>query len=206
MYRQARTASGMNHARPSALAIHFDLTELSPTLTPISVNACAALVREDAAIASTATKLTRLLQSSETRIGSMSNRWVLVLLHEIICLNRGTSAAETHLRGGLAAWQERMVRSYVEETLRSRSLATLAALVRLAVLFLSCISRSRSESRLIATIHSGASTGEDHARRAAAALNHRNRRDPGFSDDHSFTTAFRKVVGQTPSRYQRSLG
>ena len=28
----------------------------------------------------------------------------------------------------------------------------------------------------------------------------------GFSETSSFTTAFRKVVGQTPSRYQRSLG
>lgn len=188
---------------------YFDLTELSTDVDSDCLLALAPrLFVEDAAIASTATKLTRVLQSSETENRLYVEALGTVLLHEIICLNRGTSAAETHLRGGLAAWQERMVRSYVEEHLTEQiPLATLAGIVRLSTYY---FCRAFKQSFGIPPHRYHTQRRIEQAKIMLAEQQQRSITEIavilGFSETSSFTTAFRKVVGQTPSRYQRSLG
>jgi AraC family transcriptional regulator len=57
----------------------------------------------------------------------------VVLVHELIRLNRSAPTVEANVRGGLAAWQQRIVTAYIDEHLSKQiSLATLAQLVRLS--------------------------------------------------------------------------
>ena len=59
-----------------------------------------------------------------------------VLAHELVRLNAGRSTHRSSLRGGLAAWQQRIVTAYIEEHLAEPiSLATLAQLVRLSTYY-----------------------------------------------------------------------
>ena len=55
------------------------------------------------------------------------------MAHELVRLNAGAPRIEAPVRGGLAAWQQRTVTTYVEEHLAEQvSLATLAQLVRVS--------------------------------------------------------------------------
>ena len=57
----------------------------------------------------------------------------LVMLHELLRVNRGAAAPEPVARGGLAAWQQKRVTDYIDEHLADDvPLATLAGLARLS--------------------------------------------------------------------------
>ncbi len=92
---------------------------------------------EDAALWDTALKLKRLIES-----GSSDNRLYLealgvVLAHELVRLNAGAPRVDAPVRGGLAAWQQRIVTGYIEEHLGEQiPLATMAQLVRLSPVLL----------------------------------------------------------------------
>lgn len=86
---------------------------------------------EDAALWDTALKLERLIErpSSDSRL--YFEALGLVLTHELVRHNGGAARVEAPARGGLAAWQQRTVTTYIEEHLTEQiSLATLAQLVR----------------------------------------------------------------------------
>src|ERR1700674_3449119 len=84
---------------------------------------------ENAALWDTARKLTTLIEG-----GGVGNRLYfealcVVLAHELVRLNAGTPSIEPQVRGGLAAWQQRTVRAYIEDHLDELiALATLAQL------------------------------------------------------------------------------
>ena len=91
---------------------------------------------EDPTIWSTAAKLRQVIQSP----GSESRLYVealgVVLVHELMRLNRGAPRAETCVRGGLAAWQQRIVTAYIDEHLSEQiPLGTLAQLARLSTYY-----------------------------------------------------------------------
>ena len=130
----------------------------------------------------------------------------VVLAHELLRLSQGAPRVECPVRGGLAAWKQRAVASYIEEHLNEQiSLATLAQLVRLSPYH---FCRSFKQSF-------GMSPHRFHTRRrieqAKSLLATRTVSVTGvgmaigFSETSAFTTAFRKATGLTPTGYQRSL-
>jgi AraC family transcriptional regulator len=130
-----------------------------------------------------------------------------VLAHELARLEPGTSHAQTLVRGGLAMWQQRIVTAYIEEHLPEQiSLAALAALVRLSPYHF-CRSFKQSFGMPPHRYHT--------SRRIERAKTLLAKPEPsvtdiglkvGFSQTSSFTAAFRRATGVTPTAYYRSLG
>jgi AraC family transcriptional regulator len=161
---------------------------------------------ENAALWDTAVKLTKLVETA----GSDSELYVAalgaVLAHELVRLNAGSAQTQTLVRGGLAAWQQRVVTDYVEEHLAEPiSLATLAHLARLSTYHF-CRAFKQSFGVPPHRYHTGR-----RIERAKALL---AKPSPsvtdigltvGFSQTSSFTAAFRRGTGLTPTAYHRSL-
>jgi AraC family transcriptional regulator len=160
---------------------------------------------EDATLWNTALKLKTLIegrQSNGLYLEALGN----VLAHEIVRLNGPTPNTVPQARGGLAAWQERTVTSYIEEHVAERiPLATLAQLVRLSPYYF-CRAFKQSFGLPPHRYH-----GERRIELAKTLL-----AKPassvtevglavGFSETSSFTAAFRKATGMTPTSYRRSL-
>jgi AraC family transcriptional regulator len=177
--------------------------------TPVErVHADAALAPrlffEDATLWDTAFKLKRLL-GTENR--AYLDALGVVLAHELVRLNVGCERIEALGRGGLAPWQQRIVTSYIEEHLAEQiSLATLAQLVRLSPYYF-CRAFKRSVGLPPHRYHNNRRI--EHAKTLLAnpassvteiAL------ELGFSETSSFTAAFRRATGTTPTAYCRSLG
>jgi len=129
-----------------------------------------------------------------------------VLAHELVRLNAGIRPVEAPVRGGLAGWQQRIVTSYIEEHLSEQvPLATLARSVRLSAYHF-CRAFKRSFGVPPHRYHNARRI--EHAKTLLAqparsvteiALK------VGFSETSSFTAAFRKATGTTPTAYRRSL-
>jgi AraC family transcriptional regulator len=161
---------------------------------------------EDATLSDTALKLKMLIESA----GSDSSRYFealgLVLAHELVRLNAGAPRIEAPVRGGLAAWQKRIVTAYIEEHLAEQiSLATLAQLVRLSSYYF-CRAFKQSfgipphryhSSRRIEFAKSLLAKPASSVTDIGLTI--------GFSETSSFTAAFRKATGFTPTAYRRSL-
>ena len=91
---------------------------------------------EDATIWSTVGKLKRAIEAPESESRLYVEALGVVLVHELIRLNRGARRVEAAVRGGLAAWQQRIVTAYIDEHLSEQvSLATLAQLARLSTYY-----------------------------------------------------------------------
>jgi AraC family transcriptional regulator len=165
------------------------------------------LLFEDDTIWSTAAKLK---QAMDTR--SEVNRLYVealgvVLFHELVRINRGVPRVEVPIRGGLAAWQQRIVIAYVEEHLSEQiPLAKLARLARLST-FHFCRAFKQSFGVPPHRYHTN-----QRIERAKVMLAERKHSVTevgltlGYSETSSFTAVFRKVTGQPPSHYHRNLG
>jgi AraC family transcriptional regulator len=162
---------------------------------------------EDAALWETVLKLTTLVESAGADNESYLEALVVVLAHEIARLKSGAPLSRAPIRGGLAAWQQRVAVAYIEEHLSEQiSLATLAQLVRLSPYYF-CRAFKQSfgvpphryhTSRRIE--HAKALLGEPAPSVTDIGLT------VGFSETSSFSAAFRKATGFTPTGYHRSLG
>jgi AraC family transcriptional regulator len=130
----------------------------------------------------------------------------IVLLHELLRLNRSIAQPPPAARGGLAGWQQKRVAQYIETNLsQTIPLATLAELARLSPYhFARAFKHSfgvpphryhllrRMEQAKLLLGKSGASVTE-------IAL------QVGFRETSSFTAAFRKLTDRSPTEYRRSL-
>src|SRR5262249_670244 len=161
---------------------------------------------EDKALWDTAVKLGRLIEGgSEDR--HYCEALGAVLAHELVRRSAGTRRVEPPARGGLAACQQRIVSAYIEEHIAEQiPLATLAHRVRLSPYHF-CRAFKRSFGMPPYRYHNARRI--DHAKTLLArptcsvteiALT------VGFSETSSFTAAFRKATGSTPTAYRRSLG
>jgi AraC-like DNA-binding protein len=129
-----------------------------------------------------------------------------VLAHELVRLSDEARRPNLPVRGGLAARQQRIVTNYIEEHLGEPiSLAKLAQLVRLSVYhFYRAFKKSfgvpphryhnvrrmeRAKSLLAKPACSVTEVGLMI----------------GFSETSSFTAAFRRMTGSTPTAYRRSI-
>src|SRR3979490_23732 len=190
------------------LYLYFDPARM-PThreANVVPVTLAARLFFEDATLSGTALKLERLIE----RAGPNSNPYLealgIVLAHELIRLNAGAPRIEVPVRGGLAAWQQRVITTHIEEHLAEQiSLTALAGLVGLSPFhFCRAFRQSfgtpphrhhtsrRIERAKTLLVESASSVTE-----IGLAV--------GFHETSSFTTAFRKATGQTPTVYRRSL-
>jgi len=154
----------------------------------------------------TALKLKSLVENP----GSMQRQYAealgIVLTHELVRVNGDSGFRGPVCRGGLAPWQQKRVAAYIEEHVADDiPLATLAELARLSPYH---FSRSFKHSFGMPPHRYHANRRIEQAKRLLA-----NRElsvtaialDVGFSETSTFTAAFHRLTGQTPSGYRRNL-
>jgi AraC family transcriptional regulator len=129
-----------------------------------------------------------------------------VLTYELVRINCGAGLRGPVSRGGLAGWQQKRVAEYIEERVADDiPLATLAELARLSPYH---FSRSFKHSFGMPPHRYHANRRIERAKQLLA-----NRElsvttialDVGFGDTSTFTAAFHRLTGQSPSRYRRDL-
>jgi len=185
---------------PTKMPEHPDMGYAGTALKP-------RLFFEDAALWETALKLVKLIDSAGPNNRRYFEALGIVLAHELLRVITGGERTEAApARGGLAGWQQRTVTAYIEEHLAEQiPLATLAQLVRLSPYYF-CRAFKQSFGVPPHRYH--------NARRIEQAKLLLSEHAPsvteiglrlGFSDTSSFSTAFRKAIGQTPTAYHRSL-
>ena len=129
----------------------------------------------------------------------------LVLAHELVRLHKGASAARV-LRGGLAGWQKKRVSDYIEDHLDDElPLRELAAVARLSTYH---FARAFKQSFGVPPHRYHMSRRMERAK-ALLDVPARTVTDVGlmlgFTETSSFTSAFRRSVGITPSDYRRRI-
>ncbi len=130
----------------------------------------------------------------------------VVLAHELLRLNNGAAPTQQRVRGGLAAWQERRAAEYIEEHLCDDF--SLSALSELAGLSPFHFSRAFKESFGLSPHRYLTSRRMDKAKDLLAQPDMSVTQigfQLGFSEASSFSTAFHKHIGTTPTAYRRSL-
>ena len=201
-----------------------DLTEhrLAPRITyfyvdPAAFPGCGAgerqgddpvprLFFDDPGLWNTIAKLNTVIAGSdsddELYLGALGR----VLVHELARLHRGVRAPKTQVRGGLASWQQRVVVEHIEKHLsETLQLATLAELVHLSPQH---FCRAFKQSLGLPPVRYHGSRRIERAKLllAQAGL-------PvteigltlGYSETSSFSAAFRRATGLTPTAYRRGL-
>jgi AraC family transcriptional regulator len=158
----------------------------------------------DQAVWDTALKLKAEVGNSDPGSHQYAQALSLVLMHELIRLERATSGAARPLRGGLPAWQQKRAVDFIEDHLAEE--ISLTALAELVDLSLYHFARAFKQSF-------GAPPHRYHmARRMDRARSLLQRPalsvtqigiQIGFRETSSFTRAFRKFTGLTPTEYRR---
>jgi AraC family transcriptional regulator len=160
---------------------------------------------EDPTLWNTALKLNRLIEHSGSESSLYIHALGTVLAHELVRLNAGTPL-DASLRGGLAAWQQRTVTDYIEEHVADPiSLSTLAQLARLSPYY---FCRAFKQSFGMPPLRYHNSRRIEHAKtllaKPASSVTDIGL-TLGFSETSSFTAAFHRATGLTPTAYRRSL-
>jgi AraC family transcriptional regulator len=184
---------------PAKMPAHHE-TNVEPETLP------ARLFFEDATLFDTALKLRKLIERAGTDSGPYLEAIGIVLAHELIRLNVGPPCAEVPMRGGLAAWQQRVITTYIEEHLAEQiSLTTSAGLVSLSPYHF-CRAFRQSFGTPPHRYHSSRRMERAKTLLAESASSVTEiGLAVGFRETSSFTTAFRKATGQTPTAYRRTL-
>jgi AraC family transcriptional regulator len=129
-----------------------------------------------------------------------------VMAHELLRLENGAAPAKQNIRGGLAGWQKKRLAEYIEDHLaEDMSLPALAAIADLSPFH---FARAFKQSFGLPPHRYLVSRRIEKAKNllATPALPvTRIGLDLGFGEVSSFTTAFRKHAGLTPTEYRRSL-
>jgi AraC family transcriptional regulator len=130
----------------------------------------------------------------------------VVLVHELVRLNSGTAGASHLLRGGLAGWQKNQVRDYIEEHLDDDiSLMTLAELARLSPFhFARVFKQSFGQPPQRYLTLRRIERAKELLRQPDLSVT-RIGLDVGFSDTSSFSAAFHRETGVTPTDFRRVL-
>jgi AraC family transcriptional regulator len=186
---------------------YFDPAKMPVLSETGAVNLAPRMYFENAQLWETAIKLTNVIESA----GADNNRYLealgTVLAHELARLEPGATHTQTLVRGGLAAWQQRVVTEYIEEHLPDQiSLASLAQLVRLSPYHF-CRAFKQSFGIPPHRFHTSRRIERAKALLAKPAPSVTDiGLTVGFSQTSSFTAAFRRATGLTPTGYYRSLG
>lgn len=170
------------------------------------VSFAARLFFEDTTLLDTALKLKRSLESPTVESRLYLEALGVVLVHELVRLNSGTPRSEPQYRGGLAAWQQRVVTAYIDEHLAEAiSLATLAKLARLSPYY---FCRAFKQSFGVPPHRYHMNRRMEHAKSMLATRAHSVTDiglTVGYSETSSFCAAFRRSTGLSPSAYRRAI-
>ena len=130
----------------------------------------------------------------------------IALAHELVRMNEGGQSLVSDVRGGLPGWQQKKLMQHIEEHLPDEiSLSSLAQLVQLSPYH---FSRAFKQSFGMPPHRYLTSRRIERAKTLLAERNLSVTEiglDVGFSETSSFTAAFRKVTGETPTDYRRIL-
>ena len=158
----------------------------------------------DRAVWDTALKLKAEVGNADPGSRQYAEALGLVLVHELIRLERRASAAVRPLSGGLPAWQQKRVVEFIEEHLSEEiSLAALAELVNLSLFH---FARAFKQSFGVPPHRYHSDRRMDRAKsllqRPALSVTEIGVQT-GFRETSSFTRAFRRFSGLTPTEYRR---
>jgi AraC family transcriptional regulator len=186
---------------------YFDPAKLDSTLGIADISFAPRLFFEDATLWDTALKLKSLVDSAGSEDRLYFDALGVVLVHELVRLDGGMSSIPPQLRGGLAAWQERVVAAYIEKHLVEQiPLDTLAQLVRLSRYY---FCRAFKQSFGMPPHRYQTSRRMEYAKlllaKRAVSVTEIGIM-LGFSSTSSFTAAFRRETGTTPTDYRRNIG
>jgi AraC family transcriptional regulator len=194
----------------SSTAIRMTYLYLSPTRLQKSIDADTAYAPraffEDPILWATATKLKHVIESAQCESKLYFDALASVLAHELSRSGRELARTSPVSRGGLASWQKRAVISYIEEHLDERvSLITLARLARLSQHHF-----CRAFKQSFGTPPQGYLLQRRIERAKVLLADRANSITDvaltlGYAFNSSFTLAFRKITGQTPSEFRRAL-
>lgn len=154
----------------------------------------------------TALKLKAQLQNSCRSQKAYVEALGIALAHELTRMNEDTPLLASDARGGLPHWQQKKLTQYIEEHLADE--VSLVSLAQLAQLSPYHFSRAFKQSfgmpphqYLTSRRIERAKTLLAERKLSATEIGF----DVGFSETSSFTAAFRKYTGETPTDYRRSL-
>jgi AraC family transcriptional regulator len=158
----------------------------------------------DQAVWDTALKLKAEVGNSDPGSRQYAEALGLVLMHELVRLDRTTSDAARPLRGGLPAWQQKRVVEFIQEHLAEEiSLTALAGLVDLSLYH---FARAFKQSFGMPPHRYHMVRRMDRARsllQSPALSVTQIGIQLGFRETSSFTRAFRKITGLTPTECRR---
>ena len=129
-----------------------------------------------------------------------------MLAHELVRLHSPVPRVEPPVRGGLAGWQQRTVANYIEEHVADQiSLSTLAQLARLSPYHFSrAFKQTFGMPPHRFHTHRRIERAKSLLANAAASVTSVGM-EVGFGETSSFSAAFRKATGVTPTGFQRSI-
>jgi AraC family transcriptional regulator len=158
----------------------------------------------DQAVWNTALKLKAEIGNSDPSCRQYIEALSIVLVHELIRLEQTTSAAARPLRGGLPARQQKRLAEFIDEHLAEEiSLATLAELVDLSLFhFAHAFRQSFGVPPHRYHMNRRMYRARNLLRRSAFSVTQIGSQI-GFRETSSFTRAYRKFAGVTPSEYRR---
>jgi len=157
----------------------------------------------DQAVWDTALKLKAEVGNSHPGSREYAEALSLVLMHELIRLERRASAARP-IRGGLPVWQQKRVAEFIEEHLAKE--ISLTALAELVDLSLYHFSRVFKQSFGAPPHYYLTARRMDRAKsllRKPALSVTQIGIEVGFRETSAFTRAFRNFTGLTPTEYRR---
>jgi AraC family transcriptional regulator len=154
----------------------------------------------------TVLKVKTLVEGEGARSSHYGDALGVVLTHELVHNEQGVRRREGSDRGGLAAWQRRLVAQHVEEHLTERlPISRLAKLARLSRYhFCRAFRHSFGLSPHRYHLHRRAERAKTLLANPTLSITD-IAFDLGFRETSSFSTTFRKLVGRTPTDYRRSL-
>jgi AraC family transcriptional regulator len=161
---------------------------------------------DDSALWQTAQKLKAQMERPGSVDQLYAEALILVLKHELMRLNDGIARPLPKLRGGLANWQKNRVAQYIDDYLAEQiSITTLAGLAQLSPYHFSRAFKQSfgmpphryHKSRRIERAKALLARHELSVTEIALEV--------GFDETSSFSAAFRKLTGDTPTGYRRSL-
>jgi AraC family transcriptional regulator len=195
---------------PSRLAraayFYFDPAMLPLDTGHANVSVAPRLFFEDAGLWNIAIRLKALVEGPEAVDRLYCESLGVVLTHELVRLGSPVPRVEPPVRGGLAGWQERTVANYIEEHVADQiSLSTLAQLARLSPYHFSrAFKHTFGMPPHRFHTHRRIERAKSLLANAAASVTSVGM-EVGFCETSSFSAAFRKATGVTPTGFQRSI-